>query len=135
MLSPCVVKALIAPHQLRQADIIPALVPSREHKQRALPECPHHQRHEHHTKAPQRQGEEARIGTGGEPRHREEPRRPHGQDAFPDAPMDRGLIARNQWAGFTHSVPPPTRPMSPISTVPPPSSPARVKNPTLPARM
>src|SRR5713101_3678697 len=96
MRSPRIVKALIAPHELRQDDIIPALVPMREYEQRALSKCPYHERHKHHPKATQRQDEEASISTGGEPGHGEKPRRPHRQNTLPDATVDGGFIACDQ---------------------------------------
>src|SRR5439155_11937773 len=130
-----IVEPLISPDHLRQDDIIPPPIELREHDQDALPQRPHDERDEHHTKAPQREGEEPRIGAHSKPGHGEEPRRPHRENTLPDAAMDGRLVAGDHGAGLTHSVAPPTRPISPNSTVPPPSSPARVKKPMLPARI
>src|SRR5262249_55111087 len=57
------------------------------------------------------------------------------RDALPDATMDGHGVALNPVVALAHSVPPPTSPSRPMSTVPPPKRPAFVKKPMLPDRI
>src|SRR2546428_10589963 len=119
---------------MRQGQVVPQRVPLREQHQGTLPQRPADQGEQDPPQPQDGQEEECGIETPHEPDRGPDPGGAHGQNPFPNPSMDRGVKPLDVLAGGRHSVAPPTRPRSPKSTVPPPKSPAFVKNPILPAR-
>src|SRR5262249_42715659 len=134
------IHGFVAPGDLRNPQIIPVFVPLRQHDEQALPHGPYDQGQERPPHADDREQEQRPIQTEHHPEGAPHARRPHALGSLPHPSQNRRLIPGNAPFAFPllphdHRVAPPTSPSSPMSVTPPPSSPALVKKPTLPARI